>query len=72
MVNDLEISWKRKARAGGGPPRDRRFQLRATASQRHFTLDDKQWKLFTQALKRPPVAKPRLRRLFSEPHVANR
>jgi uncharacterized protein (DUF1778 family) len=42
------------------------------SDQRRFTLDEKQWKLFAQALNRPPVAKPRLRRLFSEPHVAKR
>jgi len=87
-------------------PRDRRFQLRATASeetlikvaaerqgvnvtdfiirsacdkaeqalsdQTRFVLDDKQWRLFMEALDRPPDEKPRLRRLFSEKHVAKR
>jgi uncharacterized protein (DUF1778 family) len=87
-------------------PRDRRFQLRATASeeilikvaaerqgvnvtdfivrsacdkaeqalsdQTRFVLDDKQWGAFMAALDRPPRSKPRLRRLFTEPHVAKR
>jgi len=86
--------------------RNRRFQLRATASeetlikvaaerqgvsvtdfimrsarekaeqalseQTRFMLDGKQWKAFLAALDRPPKDKPRLRRLFSEPHVAKR
>ena len=87
-------------------PRDRRFQLRATASeedlikiaaerqgvivtdfiirsayekaeqaladQTRFVLDDKQWKAFMAALDRPPKEKPRLRRLFTEDHIAKR
>jgi uncharacterized protein (DUF1778 family) len=87
-------------------PRDRRFQLRATAAeealikvaaerrgvnvtefilrsarekaeqdladQTRFVLDDRQWKAFMAALDRPPREKPRLRRLFTEPHVAKR
>ena len=87
-------------------PRDRRFQLRATASeeilikvaaerqgvsvtdfimrsarekaeqalsdQTRLVLDDKRWKAFLAALDRPPQDKPRLRRLFQEPHVARR
>jgi uncharacterized protein (DUF1778 family) len=87
-------------------PRDRRFQLRATASeevlikvaaerqglnvtdfivrsacekaelaladQTRYVLDDQQWKAFMAAIDRPPRSKPRLRRLFSEPHVAKR
>jgi uncharacterized protein (DUF1778 family) len=87
-------------------PRDRRFQLRATAreealikvaaegqgvnvtdfiigaarekahetltNQTRFVLNEKQWKQFTDALDRPPREKPRLKRLFSEPHVAKR
>src|SRR5882724_13449038 len=87
-------------------PRDRRFQLRATASeetlikvaaerqgvnvtdfimrsacekaeqalsdQTRFVLDDKQWKAFTAALDRPARVKPRLRKLFTETHVAKR
>ena len=86
--------------------RDRRFQLRATASEetlikvaadrqgvnvtefiirsacekaeqtlsdrRRFVLNDGQWKVFMEALDRPPQEKPRLRRLFAEPHVAKR
>jgi uncharacterized protein (DUF1778 family) len=87
-------------------PRDRRFQLRATAKeetlikvaaerqgvnvtdfilrsarekaeqalsdQTRFELDEKQWTAFMTALDRPPKNKPRLRRLFSETHVAKR
>lgn len=87
-------------------PRDRRFQLRATAreemlikvaaerqgihvtdfiigaarqkaeetlaDQTRFVLNDQQWKRFMEALDRPPQEKPRLRKLFSEPHVAKR
>jgi uncharacterized protein (DUF1778 family) len=87
-------------------PRDRRFQLRATAGeealikvaaerqgvnvtdfimrsarekaeqalsdQTRFVLDEAQWKAFMAALDRPPKDKPRLRRLFTEPHVAKR
>jgi uncharacterized protein (DUF1778 family) len=94
------------ARASPDQPRDRRFQLRATASeetlikvaaerqgvsvtdfimrsarekaeqalsdQTRFVIDDKQWKAFLAALDRPPRDKPRLRRLFREPHVAQR
>jgi uncharacterized protein (DUF1778 family) len=87
-------------------PRDRRFQLRATASeealikvaaerqgvnvtdfimrsacdraeealadQTRFVLDEKKWRAFLNALDRPAKNKPRLRRLFSESHVAKR
>lgn len=87
-------------------PRDRRFQLRATAAeetlikvaaerqgvnvtefilrsaqekakealanQTQFVLDDRRWKEFLAVLDRPPKDKPRLRRLFTEPHVAKR
>jgi uncharacterized protein (DUF1778 family) len=87
-------------------PRDRRFQLRATASeetlikvaaeqqgvnvtdfiiraardkaeeslaaQTRFVLDERRWKLFMEALDRPAREKPRLKKLFSEPHVAKR
>jgi uncharacterized protein (DUF1778 family) len=86
--------------------RDRRFQLRVTASEEslikvaaerqgvnvtefimrsarekaeqaladrtRFVLDEKQWKAFMAALDRPPKNKPRLRRLFTESHVATR
>jgi uncharacterized protein (DUF1778 family) len=37
-----------------------------------FVLNDRQWKAFLEALDRPPRQKPRLRRLFAEPHVAKR
>ena len=87
-------------------PRDRRFQLRATAREEalikvaaeghgvnitdfiigaarekaeetltdrtRFVLNEKQWKQFMVALDRPPREKPRLKKLFSEPHVAKR
>ena len=94
------------ALASPDQPRDRRFQLRATASeetlikvaaerqgvsvtdfimrsarekaehalsdQTRFVINDKEWKAFLTALDRPPRDKPRLRRLFREPHVAMR
>jgi uncharacterized protein (DUF1778 family) len=44
----------------------------ALSDQSRFVLDDKQWKLFMEALDRPPREKPRLRRLFTEKHVAKR
>jgi uncharacterized protein (DUF1778 family) len=87
-------------------PKDRRFQLRATASeealikvaaerqglnitdfiiraareraeesltdQTRFVLNEEQWKLFMKALDGPAKEKPRLRKLFSERHVAKR
>jgi len=87
-------------------PRDRRLQLRATASeealikiaaerqgvhvtdfirrsacekaeqsladQTRFTLDEEQWAAFMAVLDRPAKSKTRLRRLFSESHVASR
>ena len=87
-------------------PKDRRFQLRATASeetlikvaaelqgltvtdfiiraareraeeslanQTRFVVDENQWKLFLEALDRPAQEKPRLKKLFSEKHVAKR
>ena len=42
------------------------------ADQTRFVLDDQQWKRFMDALDGPPREKPRLRRLFSERHVAKR
>ena len=44
----------------------------ALSDQTRFVIDDKQWKAFLTALDRPPQDKPRLRRLFQEPHVAHR
>jgi uncharacterized protein (DUF1778 family) len=44
----------------------------ALSDRTQFVLNDKQWKLFMQALDGPPREKPRLRRLFSEKHVAKR
>jgi uncharacterized protein (DUF1778 family) len=40
--------------------------------QTRFVLNDELWKRFNAALDRPPREKPRLRKLFSEPHVAKR
>jgi uncharacterized protein (DUF1778 family) len=42
------------------------------AEQTTFTLSAQQWKAFADALDRPPMLhpKPRLKRLFSEPSVA--
>lgn len=42
------------------------------ADQRRFSLDANQWNAFVAALDRPIQAKPRLRRLFSEPSVLER
>ncbi len=42
------------------------------SDQTQFVLGEKQWKAFMAALDRPPKDKPRLRRLFTEPHVAKR
>src|SRR5271167_3970813 len=42
------------------------------ADQTRFVLDEKQWRAFMAALDRPPQAKPRLRQLFREQHVAKR
>jgi uncharacterized protein (DUF1778 family) len=39
------------------------------ADQRRFSLDADQWNAFVAALDRPAQAKPRLRRLLSEPSV---
>ena len=42
------------------------------SDQIRFVLDEKQWQAFMAALDRSPKDKPRLRRLFKEPHVAKR
>ena len=42
------------------------------ADQTRFVLQEKQWKEFMEALDRPAREKPRLRKLFAEPHVAER
>jgi uncharacterized protein (DUF1778 family) len=42
------------------------------ADQTRFVLDEKRWKQFMDALDRSPKDKPRLKRLFSERHVASR
>jgi uncharacterized protein (DUF1778 family) len=44
----------------------------ALADQTRFVIGEKQWKRFMQALDRPPRTKRRLKKLFSEPHVAQR
>jgi uncharacterized protein (DUF1778 family) len=44
----------------------------ALADQTRFVLDEKQWRAFMAALDRPVRDKPRLRKLFQEPHVARR
>lgn len=41
----------------------------ALADRRHFALDAAQWDAFQQALDRPVSAKPRLKKLLSEPGV---
>ena len=40
--------------------------------QTSFALGEKQWKAFLAALDRPTKENPRLRRLFTERHVAER
>ncbi len=42
------------------------------ADQTRFVLHEKQWKEFIEALERPAREKPRLRKLFTESHVAER
>jgi uncharacterized protein (DUF1778 family) len=42
------------------------------ADQTRFVLNEKQWQQFMDALDRPPQKKPRLKKLFSESHVAER
>jgi uncharacterized protein (DUF1778 family) len=44
----------------------------ALADQTRFVLNEKQWKQFMEALDRPPQEKTRLKKLFSESHVADR
>ena len=39
----------------------------ALADRRYFELDETQWQAFQQALDRPVVAKPRLKKLLNEP-----
>jgi uncharacterized protein (DUF1778 family) len=41
----------------------------ALADKRHFTLPPEKWAAFLEALDKPPVLKPELQRLFSEPSV---
>ncbi|MBI3145170.1 MAG: DUF1778 domain-containing protein [Pseudogulbenkiania sp.] len=41
----------------------------ALADRRHFVVDDDKWAAFQQALDRPVQAKPRLKKLLSEPGV---
>jgi uncharacterized protein (DUF1778 family) len=42
----------------------------ALSAQTRFVLNEKQWKLFMEALDRPPRRIPQIRKLFSEPSVA--
>jgi len=42
------------------------------ANQTRFALDNQQWNLFMETLDREAREKPRLRRLFSEHHIARR
>ncbi|MFZ5536336.1 MAG: DUF1778 domain-containing protein [Pseudomonadota bacterium] len=41
----------------------------ALADRRHFALNEAQWQAFEEALDRPVQAKPRLKRLLTEPGV---
>lgn len=40
------------------------------SDQTRFVLTDQQWRLFTEALDRPPKVIRQIKRLFSEPTVA--
>ena len=42
------------------------------ADRTRFVLQEEQWREFMEALDRPARKKPRLRKLFSESHVAKR
>jgi uncharacterized protein (DUF1778 family) len=42
----------------------------ALSAQTHFVLNDKQWQAFMEALDRPSRVIPKIRKLFSEPSVA--
>jgi uncharacterized protein (DUF1778 family) len=42
------------------------------ADARHFELAPKDWQKFSEALDRPARAKPRLKRLFTEPTILER
>ena len=40
------------------------------ADQTHFVLNQKQWDLFMKALDAPPKVIPQIKKLFSEPPIA--
>ena len=42
------------------------------AVTRQYMLSPEKWKLFLEALDKPPVVKPQLQKLFSEPSVLER
>lgn len=42
------------------------------AMTRQYMLSPERWKLFLEALDRPPVVKPQLQKLFSEPSILER
>ena len=42
------------------------------AVTRQYMLSPERWKLFLEALDKPPVVKPQLQKLFSEPSVLER
>ena len=42
------------------------------ADRREFRLSPERWNAFVEMLDRPPVEKPRLRRLLSEPSILER
>jgi uncharacterized protein (DUF1778 family) len=44
----------------------------ALADKRHFSLPPEKWVAFLEVLDKPPVLKPELLRLFSEPSVLER
>lgn len=40
------------------------------SDQTRFVLNDKQWRLFMEALDRPPHVVPQIKKLFSSPPIA--
>jgi len=45
---------------------------RTLADQRHFVVNEKQWRAFTEALDRPARRIPRLEKLLREPSILER
>jgi len=52
--------------------RSRKHAETSLAGQIFFVVDEKRWQFFLTALDRRPRSKPRLKKLFTESHIANR